>query len=74
MNHGDLYIAGCGIWLPPTVTTEEALAAGDCDEALAKLTGMRGVVVASEESAPEMAARAASWHCAGLCAVRPTSI
>lgn len=59
MNHGDLYIAGCSTWLPPMVTTEEALAAGDCDEALAKLTGVLGVVVASEESAPEMAVRAA---------------
>jgi 3-oxoacyl-[acyl-carrier-protein] synthase III len=59
MNHANLYIAGCGTRLPPMVSTEDALATGDCDEALATLTGALGVVVAREESAPEMAARAA---------------
>ncbi|MEU7181088.1 MULTISPECIES: ketoacyl-ACP synthase III family protein [Streptomyces] len=57
--NGDLYIAGCGTWLPPAVPTERALAAGDCDEKLAALTAMRSVTVADKEAAPEMAALAA---------------
>ncbi|MEU5884521.1 ketoacyl-ACP synthase III family protein [Spirillospora sp. NPDC047279] len=54
-----LFIAGCGTWLPPRVTVGDAIAAGQCDEALAKVTGVTAVAVAGEESAPEMAARAA---------------
>lgn len=57
--NGDLYLAGCGTWLPPAVTTAQALAAGDCDQRLAATTAMLSVAVADKESAPEMAARAA---------------
>ncbi|MEV4432811.1 ketoacyl-ACP synthase III family protein [Streptomyces sp. NPDC049585] len=61
MNDGapELYIAGCGTWLPPAVPVEQALAAGDCDERLAASTAMLSVTVADKEAAPEMAALAA---------------
>ncbi|MGH3982307.1 MAG: ketoacyl-ACP synthase III family protein [Pseudonocardiaceae bacterium] len=57
--NGDLYLVGCGTWLPPAVTTAQALAAGDCDEKLATMAAMLSVAVADKEPAPEMAARAA---------------
>ncbi|MCM6778694.1 ketoacyl-ACP synthase III family protein [Nocardia sp. CDC159] len=56
----DLYIAGCAVWLPPRVPVDDAIAAGDCERALAQSTGMTSVAVAApDESPPEMAARAA---------------
>ncbi|OCF90641.1 ketoacyl-ACP synthase III family protein [Nocardia brasiliensis] len=57
---GELYLAGCATWLPPTVSTGQAVAAGDCDEKLATMTGMASVTVAEKESGPEMAANAAT--------------
>lgn len=56
---GELYIASCATWLPPTVPIDRAIAAGDCDARLAAMTGMLSVAVAEKEAAPEMAARAA---------------
>nr|AAA65208.1 daunorubicin-doxorubicin polyketide synthase [Streptomyces peucetius]prf//2104259G doxorubicin polyketide synthase [Streptomyces peucetius] len=56
---GDLYVAGCGVWLPPPVTTEQALAAGHCDRRLASSTRMLSVAVADKETPAEMAALAA---------------
>jgi 3-oxoacyl-[acyl-carrier-protein] synthase-3 len=58
MRPEELYIAGSGVWLPPPVTVAQALAAGDCDERTAASTDVAAVVVADDESAPEMAARA----------------
>ncbi|MFI1413760.1 ketoacyl-ACP synthase III family protein [Streptomyces sp. NPDC020707] len=55
----DIRIAGCGVWLPPRTPVADAVAAGLCDEALARSTGMLSVSVAEDEPAPEMAARAA---------------
>ncbi|MFJ8936110.1 ketoacyl-ACP synthase III family protein [Streptomyces sp. NPDC102365] len=55
----DIRIAGCGVWLPPRTPVADAVAAGLCDEALARTTGMLSVSVAEDEPAPEMAARAA---------------
>jgi 3-oxoacyl-[acyl-carrier-protein] synthase-3 len=55
----DLYIAGCGTWLPPRIPTAQALAAGDCDAALARSTAMLSVAVSDKEAAAEMAVRAA---------------
>ncbi|MFG3496478.1 ketoacyl-ACP synthase III family protein [Streptomyces sp. NPDC047928] len=54
-----MYIAGTGVWLPPAVPTEHAVAAGECDARLAATTAMRSVTVADKEAAPEMAALAA---------------
>lgn len=59
MTSGDLYLAGCGTWLPPPVPAAAAVAAGLFDPVVAAATGMVSAVVAGEESAPEMAARAA---------------
>jgi 3-oxoacyl-[acyl-carrier-protein] synthase-3 len=53
------YIDGTGTWLPPRVPTGEAVAAGRFEAALARVTDVVSVSVAGEESAPEMAVRAA---------------
>ncbi|GII80983.1 hypothetical protein Sru01_59650 [Sphaerisporangium rufum] len=58
MRRTDLHIAGAGMYLPPTRTIEEAIAAGDCDESAHAETGVSGVRVAGSTSAPEMAALA----------------
>ncbi|MEU0991326.1 ketoacyl-ACP synthase III family protein [Streptomyces sp. NPDC005953] len=55
----ELYIAATGSWLPPRLPIEEAVADGRCPAPLARTTGMVSVAVAGEESAPEMASRAA---------------
>ncbi len=54
-----LYLAGCGTWLPPPVSSATAVASGWFDRKSAESTGVVSAVVAGEESAPEMAARAA---------------
>ncbi|MFJ6943780.1 ketoacyl-ACP synthase III family protein [Streptomyces wuyuanensis] len=54
-----LYIAATGSRLPPRVLTEEAVADGRCSAALARATGSLAVAVAGEESAPQLAVRAA---------------
>jgi 3-oxoacyl-[acyl-carrier-protein] synthase-3 len=56
---GGLYIAGCASWLPGLVTVEEAVAAGECEPALAAATRAASVAVSGGRSAPEMAASAA---------------
>ncbi|ASR34897.1 3-oxoacyl-ACP synthase [Prauserella marina] len=53
------FIDSTGTWLPPRVPTERAVAAGKFDAALARATDVISVAVAGDESAPEMAARAA---------------
>ncbi|GAB3013429.1 ketoacyl-ACP synthase III [Streptomyces pseudoechinosporeus] len=55
-----LYIAATGSRLPPPVPTEDAVADGRCSAALARTTGSLAVAVAGDdESAPQMAVRAA---------------
>ncbi|MGW6603252.1 ketoacyl-ACP synthase III family protein [Streptomyces sp. NPDC055036] len=54
-----LHIASCATWLPPAVTVDREIADGHCDPATAAATEALAVVIAGEESAPEMAARAA---------------
>ncbi|QEU96246.1 ketoacyl-ACP synthase III family protein [Streptomyces kanamyceticus] len=55
-----LYIAATGSRLPPAVRTEDAVADGRCSAALARATGSLAVAVAGDdESAPQMAVRAA---------------
>ncbi|MEU6024209.1 ketoacyl-ACP synthase III family protein [Micromonospora sp. NPDC048871] len=53
------YIDSTGTWLPPRVPTGQVVAAGRFDAALARVTDVVSVAVAGEESAPEMAVRAA---------------
>ncbi|MFD0123640.1 ketoacyl-ACP synthase III family protein [Streptomyces virginiae] len=54
-----LFIAATGSWLPPRVSIEDAVADGWCSASLARSTGSLSVAVAGEESAPQMAVRAA---------------
>ncbi|MEI5034626.1 ketoacyl-ACP synthase III family protein [Streptomyces sp. S1A(2023)] len=55
----NLYVAGCGTWLPPAMTIEQALAGGYCERALATSTAMLAVAVADKEGPAQMAALAA---------------
>ncbi|MGF7236710.1 MAG: ketoacyl-ACP synthase III family protein [Frankia sp.] len=55
----NLYISGTGTFLPGRITLEEADRAGLCKRSLVWNTGIVSVCVADEESAPEMAVRAA---------------
>ncbi|MFB7908747.1 ketoacyl-ACP synthase III family protein [Kitasatospora sp. NPDC056076] len=56
----ELYIAGCASWLPRAVPVAEAVASGAFPESEAVRTGMQAVRIAAEEdSAADMAARAA---------------
>ncbi len=59
MRFDDLYIAGCGVWLPEPMTVDAAERAGLCDRRLIWRTRIASVCVAGSESAPEMAALAA---------------
>lgn len=59
MKFDDLYIAGTGRWLPPTVSVAGAVSAGLCDRATAAQAGIESVSVSGAEAPPEMAARAA---------------
>jgi 3-oxoacyl-[acyl-carrier-protein] synthase-3 len=59
MKFEDLYIAGCGSWLPEPMTVDAAERAGLCDRRMIWRTDIVSVCVAAEESAPEMAVRAA---------------
>ncbi|MFD7735323.1 ketoacyl-ACP synthase III family protein [Kitasatospora phosalacinea] len=54
-----LFVAGCASWLPPAVSTEQAVAAGEVTARDATRTGMTSVTVSTGQSAPEMAALAA---------------
>ncbi|WP_232668445.1 ketoacyl-ACP synthase III family protein [Pseudonocardia sp. TRM90224] len=55
----DTYLAGLGICLPPAVSTEDAVARGWYDEAAQVSSGLRGVAVADDRPAPDMAVAAA---------------
>jgi 3-oxoacyl-[acyl-carrier-protein] synthase-3 len=59
MRLESVYVAGAASWLPPTVTVEEARAAGWCDRQAVWRTGITSVCVAQTETAPQMAVRAA---------------
>ncbi|WP_214410576.1 ketoacyl-ACP synthase III family protein [Sphaerisporangium fuscum] len=60
MRLQDVHIAGAGMYLPPPLTVEEAIASGQCDESVRTETSVTSVRVAGSLSAPEMAARAAA--------------
>ncbi len=59
MKFENLYIAGCGTWLPEPLTVDAAERAGLCDRRIIWRTEIASVCVARKESAPEMAALAA---------------
>ncbi|ASW57607.1 3-oxoacyl-ACP synthase [Plantactinospora sp. KBS50] len=59
MRFEDIYIAGCGSWLPPAVSAEQAAADGLCDAALAAQNAMDAVTVSADLAGPELAVRAA---------------
>lgn len=56
---GGLFIAGCASWLPPAVTAEQAVTAGQITAREAARTGVAAVTVSEGRSAPEMASLAA---------------
>ena len=56
---GDLFIAGTGAWLPEPMTVQEAEQAGLCEHRRVWNTGFASVCIATAESPPEMAVRAA---------------
>jgi 3-oxoacyl-[acyl-carrier-protein] synthase-3 len=60
MKFENLYIAGCGSWLPEPMTVDAAEQAGLCDRRSIWRTGIEAVRVSQRESAPEMAALAAA--------------
>jgi 3-oxoacyl-[acyl-carrier-protein] synthase-3 len=59
MRFDDVFVAGCGTWLPPAMTMADAIAEGLCEPALAAKLDMASVTIADEVPGPEMAARAA---------------
>lgn len=59
MKFDDMYVAGCGTWLPEPMTLEEADRAGLCERRLIWRTEIASVCVSVDHSAPEMAALAA---------------
>src|ERR1700743_3745999 len=59
MQFDNLFIAGCGTWLPEPMTVQAAQEAGLCDRKLIWRTQVASVCVAGDESPPEMAALAA---------------
>ncbi|WP_072478125.1 ketoacyl-ACP synthase III family protein [Amycolatopsis australiensis] len=59
MRFDDVFVAGCGTWLPPAMSVGDAIAEGLCEPALAAALDMASVTIAEEVPAPEMAARAA---------------
>src|SRR5215472_3688925 len=61
MRLANLYIAGTGRWLPPAMSTEDAVRHGHADAATAAKTDVASVTVADTDDAPpEMAVRAAT--------------
>ena len=58
MRFDSMYIAGCGLWLPPAMSAADAVRAGLADASVVQSADVAAVTVAGEESAPEMAARA----------------
>ena len=58
MRFDDVYLAGCGSFLPPAMSAEEALRQGLTDSGTVAGTGMRGVTVSGGLSGPEMAVQA----------------
>jgi 3-oxoacyl-[acyl-carrier-protein] synthase-3 len=59
MQFDNLFIAGCGTWLPEPMTVQAAEEAGLCERRFIWRTEIVSVCVAASESAPEMAAMAA---------------
>jgi 3-oxoacyl-[acyl-carrier-protein] synthase-3/clorobiocin biosynthesis protein CloN2 len=59
MRVTDTYISGLGVYLPETVTVEDAVAQGLYPEADAIANQLIGVAIAGDTPAPEMALRAA---------------
>jgi len=59
MRFDDVFVAGCGTWLPPAMSITDAITEGLCEPALADRLDMASVTIADKEPAPEMAARAA---------------
>ncbi len=55
----DIYVRGTGVRLPSSLSMEEAVATGDCPPRLAAATGVTSVAYSPDESAAEMAAKAA---------------
>jgi 3-oxoacyl-[acyl-carrier-protein] synthase III len=59
MRLDDIFLAGIGVYLPPVVSTTEAVERGWYDPAEAAESGWTGAAVAGDVPAPEMAASAA---------------
>ncbi|WP_433254697.1 ketoacyl-ACP synthase III family protein [Streptosporangium sp. CA-135522] len=59
MRLHDVYLAGAGMYLPPPLTVDDAIASGQCDESVRTETSVTAVRVAGSVSAPELAVRAA---------------
>jgi 3-oxoacyl-[acyl-carrier-protein] synthase-3 len=55
----ETYVAGCASWLPPAMSTAEAIAEGLCTAAIAARTQIEAVTVAPGLGGPQMAATAA---------------
>ncbi|MFD3735186.1 ketoacyl-ACP synthase III family protein [Streptomyces sp. NPDC058632] len=59
MRFDDIFVRGTGAWLPPRRRLDDAVVAGDCPPVLVSRTEVLSVTVAQDDSAPEMAVRAA---------------
>ncbi|WP_433734170.1 ketoacyl-ACP synthase III family protein [Nocardia sp. CA-129566] len=59
MQTEDIYLAGVGSYLPESISTESAVAAGWYDEAERVASGMRSCAVSPETPAPDLAISAA---------------
>jgi len=59
MRTADIYVTGLGVYLPPTVSVERAVAEGWYSAEEAELHELGGAAVAGDTSAPEMAVMAA---------------
>ncbi|MGC4879701.1 ketoacyl-ACP synthase III family protein [Micromonospora sp. DT43] len=59
MRIGGIHVAGVAAHIPGRVLTADAVSAGSCAGRLAAQTGVHAVAVSADESAPDMAVRAA---------------
>lgn len=59
MRLNSLYLAGAAVHVPGRIRLADAIAAGRCDERSAARTALKSVGVSTDESAAELAARAA---------------
>jgi 3-oxoacyl-[acyl-carrier-protein] synthase III len=64
----DIYVAGTGSYIPPSVSSAEAVRRGWYDQELVDACGWKGVAVAGDVSAPDMAVDAVrqAFQCSGL--------